>query len=48
MILIMTKKVPDLFMHMSGTHVHHLNYGIFLLSAVGALLLFVPLNVKAG
>ena len=43
-ILIMTKKVPDLFMHMSGTHVHHLNYGIFLLSAVGALLLFVPLN----
>jgi len=47
-ILIMTKKVPDLFMHMSGTHVHHLNYGIFLLSAVGALLLFVPLNVKAG
>jgi len=43
-ILIMTKMVPDLFMHMGGTHVHHLNYGIFLLSAVGALLLFVPLN----
>jgi len=43
-ILIMTKKMPDLFLHMGGTHVHHLNYGIFLLSAVGALLLFVPLS----
>jgi hypothetical protein len=31
-------------MHMGGTHVHHLNYGIFLLSAVGAILLFIPLG----
>jgi hypothetical protein len=43
-ILIMTKKMPDLFLHLGSTHVHHLNYGIFLLSAVGALLLFVPLS----
>jgi hypothetical protein len=43
-ILIMAKKVPDLFLHLGGTHVHHLNYGIFLLSAVGAVLLFVPLQ----
>ena len=43
-ILIMTKRIPDLFLHLGGTHVHHLNYGIFLLSAVGALLLFVPLS----
>jgi hypothetical protein len=43
-ILIMAKKVPDLFLHMGGTHVHHLNYGIFLLSAVGGLLLFAPLQ----
>ena len=43
-ILIMAKWVPDLFLHMGGTHVHHLNYGIFLLSAVGAALLFVPLG----
>jgi hypothetical protein len=43
-ILIMAKKVPDLFLHMGGTHVHHLNYGIFLLSTVGALLLFAPLQ----
>jgi hypothetical protein len=39
-ILIMIRAVPDLFLHMRGTHVHHLNYGIFLLSAVGAVLLF--------
>src|SRR5471032_3148880 len=43
-ILIMGHMIPDLFLHMGQTHVHHLNYGIFLLSAVGALLLFVPLS----
>jgi len=43
-ILIMTRKMPDMFLHMGGTHVHHLNYGIFLLSAVGGVLLFVPLR----
>jgi hypothetical protein len=46
-ILIMAKKMPDLFLHMGGTHVHHLNYGIFLLSAVGGLLLFVDLTEPA-
>ena len=40
-ILIMTRRVPDLFFHARGTHVHHLNYGIFLVSAVGAVLVFV-------
>lgn len=42
--LIMSRQIPDLYMHIGGaggTHVHHLNYGIFLLSAVGAYLLFV-------
>jgi len=39
-ILIMARVMPDFFLHMGGTHVHHLNYGIFLLSAVGAVLLF--------
>lgn len=43
-ILIMTRKMPDLFLHLGGTHVHHLNYGIFLLSAVAGVLLFAPLN----
>jgi len=41
-ILIMTKEIPDLFLHVGGTHVHHLNYGIFLLSIVGGVLLFTP------
>jgi glucose dehydrogenase len=43
-ILIMTRRIPDFFLHAGGTHVHHLNYGIFLLSTVGALLLFAPLS----
>src|SRR5256885_3215707 len=45
-ILIMTRRVPDLFLHLGGTHVHHLNYGIFLLSAVAGVLLFARLNDK--
>src|SRR6202035_2286342 len=43
-ILIMAGRVPDLFLHMGGTHVHHLNYGIFLLAAVAGVLLFARLN----
>lgn len=41
-ILIMLRRVPDLFLHLGGTHIHHLNYGIFMLSAVGGLLVFLP------
>jgi hypothetical protein len=40
-LLIMTHRIPDLFVHVGGTHVHHLNYGIFLLSGVGGVLLFM-------
>ncbi len=43
-ILIMTRRLPDLFLYLGGTHVHHLNYGIFLLSTIAAVLLFVKLN----
>lgn len=39
-ILIMDQKVPDFFFHVGKTHVHHLNYGIFMLCGVGAYLLF--------
>jgi hypothetical protein len=39
-VLIMARKVPDFYFHARGTHVHHLNYGIFLLSITGAYLLF--------
>jgi hypothetical protein len=45
-ILIMAQRMPDLFLHLGGTHVHHLNYGIFLLSAIAGVLLFARLNDK--
>lgn len=38
--LIMSRRIPNLFLFLRGTHVHHLNYGIFLLAAVGAYVLF--------
>ena len=45
--LIMARKIPDLFLHLgkdstgsNSTHIHHLNYGIFLLSTIGAYLIF--------
>ena len=38
--LIMARRIPDLYLHLGGNHIHHLNYGIFLLVAVGGFLLF--------
>ena len=38
--LIMSRRIPNLFLFLQGTHVHHLNYGIFLLAAVGGYGLF--------
>ncbi|MEI6078290.1 MAG: hypothetical protein WCS94_22110, partial [Verrucomicrobiota bacterium] len=38
--LIMAKAMPNLYFFMGGTHVHHLNYGIFLLSAVAGYSVF--------
>ncbi len=38
--LIMARRIPDLFLCVGGTHVHHLNYGIVLLAGIGAALLF--------
>jgi hypothetical protein len=49
--LIMSRRIPDLYLYVGQTHVHHLNYGIFLLSGVGAALLFGPrteLFLRAG
>jgi len=40
-LLIMAHRIPDLYLYIGETHIHHLNYGIFLLAAVGAYLLFV-------
>ena len=43
MVLLMSfGRLRDFYMRFGQTHVHHLNYGIFLLSAVGAYLLFFP------
>ena len=38
--LIMEQVIPDLYLHLGGNHIHHLNYGIFLLGAVAAFPLF--------
>jgi len=41
--LIMSRRMPNLYLFLHDTHVHHLNYGIFLLAGVGAyLLLWTP------
>jgi glucose dehydrogenase len=39
-LLIMARRIPNLYLFLHDTHVHHLNYGIFLLAGVGAYLLF--------
>ena len=51
--LVMSHRLPDLYLHVGGTHLHHFNFGIVLLSTVGAYLLFLRpagrwLNVAAG
>ena len=43
--LIMARRIPNLYFFLHNTHVHHLNYGIFLLAAVGAYLLF---HIRTG
>jgi hypothetical protein len=38
--MIMAHLMPNLYFFMSGTHVHHLNYGIFLLAVVSGYSVF--------
>ena len=38
--LIMSRTIPDLYVYVRGIHVHHLNYGILLLSGLSGYLLF--------
>jgi hypothetical protein len=38
--LIMSRRIPDLYLHLGGSHIHHLNYGIFLLAGLGGYFLF--------
>jgi hypothetical protein len=46
--LIMARRIPNLYFFLHDTHVHHLNYGIFLLAAVGAYLLFAQPSGEAA
>lgn len=41
-IVMALPQVPDIYLHIRETHIHHLNYGIFMLAGVGAYLLFTP------
>jgi len=38
--MIMAHTIPNFYFFMEGTHVHHLNYGIFLLAVVGGYGIF--------
>jgi hypothetical protein len=46
-LLIMSHRMPNLYFFLRGTHVHHLNYGIFLLAGVGGYLLLSGRSDKA-
>ena len=46
--LIMSGEMPNLYFFLHGTHVHHLNYGIFLLAAVGGYSVFRRPVGRAG
>jgi hypothetical protein len=39
-LLIMSRTFPNFYFFLKGTHVHHLNYGIFLLAAVAGYAVF--------
>lgn len=44
--LIVSGRIPDVYLHLGGTHIHHLNYGIFLLAGIGAYLLLGRLTER--
>lgn len=47
-LLIMSREIPNFYFFLQGTHVHHLNYGIFLLAAVCGYSVFCrPVGRKA-
>ncbi len=46
--LIMSHCIPNLYCFLQGTHVHHLNYGIFLLSGVCGYVLFTRPDGRAA
>lgn len=40
-LLMMVGRMHDFYLRFGQTHVHHLNYGIFILSALGGYLIFI-------
>lgn len=46
--LIMSHEMPNLYFFLQGTHVHHLNYGIFLLTAVAGYSVFAQPTGRAA
>jgi len=46
--LIMARAIPNMYFFLSSTHVHHLNYGIFLLAGVGAYTLMATPSAAAA
>ncbi|HXF10293.1 MAG TPA: hypothetical protein VN625_05870 [Desulfuromonadaceae bacterium] len=46
--LIMSGAIPNLYFFLSGTHVHHLNYGIILLVTVAGYSIFRRPNGRAA
>jgi len=46
-LFIMSHHIPNMYCFLKGTHVHHLNYGIFLLSAVAGYALFIRPDGRA-
>jgi hypothetical protein len=47
-LLIMSDRIPNLYLFLRGTHVHHLNYGIFLLAGVAGYVLFARPEGRAA
>ncbi|HEY0008153.1 MAG TPA: hypothetical protein VGB55_05485 [Tepidisphaeraceae bacterium] len=45
-LLIMTRRVPDFYFYAGETHVHHLNYGIFLLVIVAGWAIFASASQR--
>jgi len=43
-VLIMAREIPNFYFFLRGTHVHHLNYGIFLLCTVAGITLLFQLS----
>src|ERR1700752_35338 len=47
-LLIMARRIPNLYCFLSDTHVHHLNYGIFLLATARAATLMATPGAPAA